>query len=224
MSCCTKTRRSEPVAPSRHACVELRQALSDFRRHTGPMESDPLDDALTAFAATAPEFGPFGLSNHGPMAAEVLGQLGHRDAIAAWATAYRRAPGCRAAPAEKPLSEAEWPTAPGGGGELSCMAGPLRDRAGGSARWSPSSGNGYPASFPASSARRRTASSGRPTDYVPSARPRRCPAASRWPPGWPIGPRNIRSCPGPRCSSGTRTCPRRWPIFRTCPRRHRRHS
>ena len=77
------------------------------------MESDPLDEALTALAATAPEFGPFGLSNHGPMAAEVLGQLGHSDAIGAWVQAYRARLDVAPPPAAKPLSEAEWPNALG---------------------------------------------------------------------------------------------------------------
>jgi hypothetical protein len=74
------------------------------------MESDPLDDALTAFAATAPEYGPFGLSNHGPMGAEVLAQLGHRDAIGSWAKAYGARLDVAPPPAGRPLSEAEWPT------------------------------------------------------------------------------------------------------------------
>jgi hypothetical protein len=77
------------------------------------MESDPLDDALTAFAATAPEFGPYGLSNHGPMAAEVLGQLGHPEAIDAWVKEYSARLDVAPPPAEKPLSEADWPIALG---------------------------------------------------------------------------------------------------------------
>ncbi len=77
------------------------------------MESHPLDDALTVFAATAPEFGRFGLSNHGPMAAEVLGRLGHSDAIADWVAAYAVRLDVAPPPAEKPLSEADWPTALG---------------------------------------------------------------------------------------------------------------
>ena len=76
------------------------------------METDLLDAALSTFAATAPEFGPYGLSNHGPMAAEVLGQLGRGDAIAGWVAAYQKhlqpAP-----PAAKPLTEEEWPAALG---------------------------------------------------------------------------------------------------------------
>ena len=77
------------------------------------MTSDPLDDALTLFAATAPEFGPLGLSNHGPMAAEVLGQLGHADAIGAWVQTYRVHLDPAPPPAEKPLSEVDWPAALG---------------------------------------------------------------------------------------------------------------
>ena len=36
------------------------------------VETEPLDDALTIFAATAPLYGSAGLANHGPMAAEAL--------------------------------------------------------------------------------------------------------------------------------------------------------
>jgi hypothetical protein len=77
------------------------------------MEPHLLDDALTALAATAPEFGAHGLSNHGPMAAEVLGQLGHSEAIEGWVTAYATRLDVAPPPAERPLSEADWPTALG---------------------------------------------------------------------------------------------------------------
>ncbi len=76
-------------------------------------EPHPLDDALTVFAATAPEFGRFGLSNHGPMGAEVLGRLGHSDAIPDWVAAYAVRLDAAPPPAEKPLGEADWPTALG---------------------------------------------------------------------------------------------------------------
>jgi hypothetical protein len=76
------------------------------------METDVLDDALSLFAATAPEYGTFGLSNHGPMVAEVLGQLGRADAIPAWVATYRTRLDDAPAP-EKPLSEEEWPVALG---------------------------------------------------------------------------------------------------------------
>jgi hypothetical protein len=77
------------------------------------MESHPLDDALTVLAATAPEYGALGLSNHGPMGAEVLGQLGHSEAIADWVMAYAARLDVAPPPAVKPLSEADWPTALG---------------------------------------------------------------------------------------------------------------
>jgi Questin oxidase-like len=77
------------------------------------MEPHPLDDALTVFAATAPEFGRFGLSNHGPMAAEVLNQLGQDNAIADWVEAYAQRLDVAPPPAKKPLTEADWPTALG---------------------------------------------------------------------------------------------------------------
>jgi Questin oxidase-like len=77
------------------------------------MTTEPLDDALKVFASTAPEFGRFGLSNHGSMAAEVLDQLGHPEAIAAWAEAYRARLDPAPAPADRPLSEADWPEALG---------------------------------------------------------------------------------------------------------------
>jgi hypothetical protein len=73
-----------------------------------------LDDALTVFAATAPEFG-MGLSNHGPMAAEVLERLGHEEAIAGWTAAYRARLQDAPVPPERPLSEEEWPRALGDG-------------------------------------------------------------------------------------------------------------
>ncbi len=46
--------------------------------------SEALDDALTAFAGTAPTYGPLGLANHGPMVAEALAHLGRADAIPGW--------------------------------------------------------------------------------------------------------------------------------------------
>jgi hypothetical protein len=77
------------------------------------METDPLDRALHAFSATAPEFGEYGLSNHGPMAAEALGQLGRADAIEGWVAAYTDHLDPAPPPAEKPLDDAQWPGALG---------------------------------------------------------------------------------------------------------------
>jgi hypothetical protein len=76
------------------------------------METEALDDALTVFAATAPAYGPLGLANHGPMAAEALAHLGRFDAIPGWVAGYRgRLDG--APPPARPLTEAEWPEALG---------------------------------------------------------------------------------------------------------------
>ena len=76
------------------------------------METEPLDDALTIFAGTAPLYGSAGLANHGPMAAEALAHLGRSDAIPDWVAQYR--PRLDDAPsAARPLTEAEWPAALG---------------------------------------------------------------------------------------------------------------
>jgi Questin oxidase-like len=77
------------------------------------MDSDLLDGALEVFAATAPEFGRFGLSNHGPMAAEVLDRLGRADVIPAWVASYKERLDPAPPAAEKPLTEEEWPAALG---------------------------------------------------------------------------------------------------------------
>jgi hypothetical protein len=82
------------------------------------VETDPLDAALGSFAATAPEYGPFGFSNHGPMVAEVLGRLGRADAIPAWVAAYEDRLEAAPPPAEKPLAEEEWPSALGAAGRF----------------------------------------------------------------------------------------------------------
>jgi hypothetical protein len=77
------------------------------------MESSPLDDALTVFAATAPQYGSLGLANHGPMAAEALDHLGREDAIAGWVEHYRTRLDPAPPPADRPLSEEDWPDALG---------------------------------------------------------------------------------------------------------------
>jgi hypothetical protein len=76
------------------------------------METEALDDALAVFAATAPEYGSIGLSNHGPMAAEALAHLGRHDAIPGWVSRYRTRLD-EAPPPARPLSEAAWPDALG---------------------------------------------------------------------------------------------------------------
>jgi hypothetical protein len=79
----------------------------------GTVATEPLDDALTVFAGTAPTYGPRALANHGPMAAEALARLGRDDAIPGWVARYRRRLVPAPAPAFRPLSEAEWQEALG---------------------------------------------------------------------------------------------------------------
>jgi hypothetical protein len=74
--------------------------------------TDALDDALTVFAGTAPEYGPLGLSNHGPMAAEALATMGREDEIPVWVARYGGR--LQEAPSPgRPLAEQEWPSALG---------------------------------------------------------------------------------------------------------------
>ena len=77
------------------------------------VETQALDDALTVFATTAPRYGPAGLANHGPMVAEALAQLGRSDAIEEWVARYRRRLDDAPLPADRPLSEEDWPGALG---------------------------------------------------------------------------------------------------------------
>jgi Questin oxidase-like len=76
------------------------------------VETEALDDALTVFATTAPVFGPVGLANHGPMAAEALAHLGRPDAIPGWVRRYRGRLD-EAPPPARPLTEVDWPDALG---------------------------------------------------------------------------------------------------------------
>ena len=76
------------------------------------METEALDDALTVFAATAPDYGSIGLANHGPMVAEALAHLGRADAIAGWVARYRTRLDDAPLPA-RPLTEEDWPAALG---------------------------------------------------------------------------------------------------------------
>jgi Questin oxidase-like len=75
--------------------------------------NDALDEALIVFAAAAPSYGPLGLANHGPMAAEALAHMGRDDAIGDWAARYAKRLDAAPAPATRVLSEAEWPDALG---------------------------------------------------------------------------------------------------------------
>jgi hypothetical protein len=77
------------------------------------VETDPLDQALTVFAGTAPEYGSHALSNHGPMATEALVRLGRADVVPAWTANYARRLQSAPAPAPRPLSDDAWPQALG---------------------------------------------------------------------------------------------------------------
>jgi hypothetical protein len=74
--------------------------------------TEALDDALTVFATTAPEYGSLGLSNHGPMAAEALASMGREGDIPGWVARYCSRLG-EAPPPGRPLAEQEWPSALG---------------------------------------------------------------------------------------------------------------
>jgi hypothetical protein len=78
------------------------------------VETEALDEALTVFAATAPNYGSLGLANHGPMAAEALAHLGRDDAIGPWAAHYAKRLDAAPPPA-RPLTETEWQVALGRG-------------------------------------------------------------------------------------------------------------
>jgi hypothetical protein len=77
------------------------------------METDPLSHALHIFSGTGPVYSNHGLSNHGPMVVEALDHLGQADAIAPWVEHYRSRLDPAPPPAQKALSEAEWPSALG---------------------------------------------------------------------------------------------------------------
>jgi Questin oxidase-like len=49
-----------------------------------------IDEALLMLGGCGPEFGPAGLSNHGPMAAEALLAMGRDDAVVGWVEKYRK--------------------------------------------------------------------------------------------------------------------------------------
>jgi hypothetical protein len=72
-----------------------------------------LDEAYERLHTTGPEWDG-NLSNHGPMAAEVLSRRGHGDHVPAWVDAYVRRLEGLPAPRE-PITDATWPGALGDG-------------------------------------------------------------------------------------------------------------
>ena len=153
---------------------------------------------LTVFAGTAPRYGSLGLANHGPMAAEALAHLGRDDAIAGWVERYRLRLDEAPPPADRPLTEADWPAALGQAGPLPRVAGALRERGRRPAGLLPSWANGRRACCPARSGRPRTGSSAPGTRCAACRRGRHATAAPRGGDrARPSGPRATRSCPGP---------------------------
>jgi hypothetical protein len=75
-----------------------------------------LDEAYERLHATGPEWGG-NLSNHGPMAAEVLSRRGHGDDVPTWVDAYVRR--LDELPARRePITDATWPDALGDGARV----------------------------------------------------------------------------------------------------------
>jgi hypothetical protein len=60
--------------------------------------SDPIDDAYTLLLDRGPEYGPYGFSNHAPMAVEAMVALGRPDAVAPWLARYAAQLGPQPAP------------------------------------------------------------------------------------------------------------------------------
>ena len=78
------------------------------------MTSAILDEAYERFRDTGPEWGEGRLTNHGPMAAEVLVRRGHADQVHRWVDAYlRRLDDLPAA--SDPITDATWRDALGDG-------------------------------------------------------------------------------------------------------------
>lgn len=50
--------------------------------------TEPIDDAYALLLERGPEYGPYGFSNHAPMAVEALVALGRADAVAPWLERY----------------------------------------------------------------------------------------------------------------------------------------
>ena len=76
--------------------------------------SATIDDALILLHRHGWEYGPLGLANHGPMAAEALFALGRAEAVLPWVERYCR----RLGPLpgrDEPIAEEVWPAALGAG-------------------------------------------------------------------------------------------------------------
>lgn len=89
------------------------------------MTSAILDEAYERFRDTGPEWGEDRLTNHGPMAAEVLVRRGHADQVHRWVDAYlRRLDDLPAA--SDPITDDTWRDALGDGDRIGDWTGYLR--------------------------------------------------------------------------------------------------
>jgi hypothetical protein len=78
------------------------------------MANDVLDEAYERFRGTGPEWGEDQLTNHGPMAVEVLVRRGRDDEVEGWVDAYVRRLEEMPAPSD-PITDAGWRDALGDG-------------------------------------------------------------------------------------------------------------
>lgn len=81
------------------------------------MNGEALIEAYQRFYPTGPEWGEDRLTNHGPMAAEVLVRRGHEAAVGRWVGTYIRRLD-ELPPATDPISEESWRAALGDGRRL----------------------------------------------------------------------------------------------------------
>lgn len=65
---------------------------------TKALMADPIDEAYSLLLDHGPEYGPFALSNHAPMAVEAMVRLGRADAVAPWLARYAARLGPQPAP------------------------------------------------------------------------------------------------------------------------------
>src|SRR2546430_11977480 len=77
---------------------------------------DILDEAYQRLHGTGPEWGD-GLSNHGPMAAEVMVRRGYADEVTAWVDAYLGRLDKLPAAADR-ITDQTWPEALGDGNRI----------------------------------------------------------------------------------------------------------
>src|SRR5438445_11712232 len=82
------------------------QARMHKNDSTHPRAYTSIDEALSIFARTGPEYGR-GLANHGPMAAEAMCAMGRDEAVAPWVERYRKGLEAHPAPSGR-INETHW--------------------------------------------------------------------------------------------------------------------